>query len=228
MEELWPAGSEAAQQILHRFVSQKYRVGQLDASPLNKGGVTVLGKGAMAGKGKNETRLGRYHQDRDMADRDSSSRISPYLSSGVISIRELIRETMRFLGVKKVDVSRDNGAGCWVTELGECCYSFDTMYADMLHWKAGVTSIHMCSLRFLTSRWVDRSRRNMRISNGKPISPNSRPGEMGRQVIPSLTQYVSTYASSFSHLTHCTTVNAATKEPWYEEFFQYPQILTPA
>lgn len=119
MEQIWPAGTDAARQILQRFVSQKHRVGQLDVSPLNRGGITVLGKGAMAGKGKNQTRLGQYHQDRDMADRDSSSRISPYLSSGVISIRELIRETMRFLGVKKVDISKENGAGCWVTELGE-------------------------------------------------------------------------------------------------------------
>jgi deoxyribodipyrimidine photo-lyase len=68
--------------------------------------------------GKGDTRIGRYNQDRDTADRDSSSRISPYLASGVISIRELIRETIRFLGVKKVDVSKENGPGFWVTELG--------------------------------------------------------------------------------------------------------------
>jgi deoxyribodipyrimidine photo-lyase len=118
MEQLWPAGTAAAREILHRFVSHKCRIGQLDVSPLNKGGVNVLGKGAMVGKGKGDTRIGRYNQDRDTADRDSSSRISPYLASGVISIRELIRETIRFLGVKKVDVSKENGPGFWVTELG--------------------------------------------------------------------------------------------------------------
>jgi deoxyribodipyrimidine photo-lyase len=118
MEQLWPAGTDAAREILRRFVSQKCRIGQLDVSPLNKGGINVLGKGAMAGKGKGDTRIGRYSQDRDMADRDSSSRISPYLASGAISIRELIRETISFLGVKKVDVSKENGPGFWVTELG--------------------------------------------------------------------------------------------------------------
>jgi len=119
MEELWPAGYDAAREILQRFVSQKHRVGQLDGSPLNKGGINVLGKGAMAGKGKGETRIGRYNQDRDMADRDSSSRVSPYLASGVISIRELIRETLRFLGGEKVDTSKENGPSFWVSELGQ-------------------------------------------------------------------------------------------------------------
>jgi deoxyribodipyrimidine photo-lyase len=118
MEELWPAGTDAAREILHRFVSQKHRIGQLDKSPLNKCGVSVLENGTMASKSKGDTRIGRYNQDRDTADRDSSSRISPYLASGVISIRELIRETMRFLDVKKVDASKENGPGVWVTELG--------------------------------------------------------------------------------------------------------------
>ncbi|PVF94744.1 hypothetical protein CPB86DRAFT_867531 [Serendipita vermifera] len=109
MEELWPAGTEAARDILHRFLATKYRKGQLDVSPLNKGSVTV---------DKKDTRLGKYGENRAKVDGDTSSRISPYLAAGVISVRELVRESMKFLGVKKVNVERENGAGVWVQEIG--------------------------------------------------------------------------------------------------------------
>lgn len=110
MEELWPAGIDVAREVLHRFLTTKFRIGLLDASPLKKGALTIS---------KNGTRMGRYSKDRDFADRDSSSRISPYLSSGVISIRELIRETMKFEGRSKVNVDRESGPGTWVSELGK-------------------------------------------------------------------------------------------------------------
>jgi deoxyribodipyrimidine photo-lyase len=113
MEEIWPAGTDVAREVLHRFLTTKYRTTQIDVSPISKGAQTVS---------KDQSRLGRYHEDRDKADRDSSSRLSPYLSAGVISARELVRETMKFLGVKKVDVSRENGDGVWVQEIGR--YSF--------------------------------------------------------------------------------------------------------
>lgn len=109
MEKCWPAGTDAARDALKRFLTTKYRVGQLDVPLLNNGAKTVS---------KNDTRLGRYSQDRDMADRDSSSRMSPYLSAGVISARELIRETMKFQGVNKINMERDNGGGMWVSEIG--------------------------------------------------------------------------------------------------------------
>ncbi|KAG8772396.1 hypothetical protein FRC15_002759 [Serendipita sp. 397] len=109
MEALWPAGTDVAREILVRFLTTKYRVGQLDAPPLNRGAQSVKAK---------ETRLGRYADDRDKADRDSSSKLSPYLAAGVISVRELVRETMKFQGVKKVNVERDNGGGVWVSEIG--------------------------------------------------------------------------------------------------------------
>ncbi|KAG8834885.1 hypothetical protein FRC17_006630 [Serendipita sp. 399] len=143
MEVLWPAGTDVAREMLTRFLTTKYRVGQLDAALLGKGAQTVKSK---------ETRLGRYAEDRDMADRDSSSRLSPYLSAGVISVRELIRETMKFQGVKKVNVERDNGGGVWVSEIAFPHVSmgrpFQEKYADVQWetdqamfdaWKNGMT-----------------------------------------------------------------------------------------
>lgn len=44
---------------------------------------------------------------------------SPYLSSGVISVRECIRQTLQLTGKQKVQIGRDSGVGMWVQELGE-------------------------------------------------------------------------------------------------------------
>jgi len=58
-----------------------------------------------------------YKSDRDKADRDTTSRLSPYLSAGVISARELVRATMRILRSRKVESSRDHSVGMWVQEI---------------------------------------------------------------------------------------------------------------
>lgn len=158
MEEAWPAGTDTARDILLRFLTTKFRVGQLDVSPLNRGAQTVS---------KNETRLGRYDQDRDMADRDSSSRMSPYLSAGVISVRELIRETMRFEGVKKVNVSRESGPGVWVQEIGEFAQKFLEESYSLDARKAGGTSIRTLWRLGHMYRWDDLSRRSMQVSSGR-------------------------------------------------------------
>jgi deoxyribodipyrimidine photo-lyase len=43
---------------------------------------------------------------------------SPYLSAGVISVRELIRATMKLLNINKVESNRDTNVGMWVQEIG--------------------------------------------------------------------------------------------------------------
>lgn len=121
MEELWPAGTDAARDVLFAFLNTRYRVGHLDKPTLLSGAKTAS---------KPDARLGRYHQDRNMADRDSSSRLSPYLAAGVISARELVRETMKFLNVTKVDVTRENGAGVWVQEIGKIMRLFVFVVID--------------------------------------------------------------------------------------------------
>jgi deoxyribodipyrimidine photo-lyase len=56
---------------------------------------------------------------RDHADADTTSRISPYLASGVISARECVRAAMKVQGIKRVDAGKTNGPGVWVSEIGE-------------------------------------------------------------------------------------------------------------
>lgn len=66
MEELWPAGTDVAKQVLSRFLRTKARKTQIgDSSPLADGAED-------SGK---ESRIMKYASDRDRVDFDSSSRI---------------------------------------------------------------------------------------------------------------------------------------------------------
>lgn len=56
--------------------------------------------------------------DRDRADLNSTSRISPYLSAGIIPVRALVRETMKHTDDKRMNATRGSGPGVWVMELG--------------------------------------------------------------------------------------------------------------
>jgi deoxyribodipyrimidine photo-lyase len=83
--------------------------------------------------GATHNRIHKYHQTRDKMDKDTTSRLrfasnhlfhsgikspcSVYLSSGVISVRECIRQTMRLTGSKKVDGNTSAGIGRWIQEL---------------------------------------------------------------------------------------------------------------
>ncbi|KAH7914230.1 DNA photolyase, FAD-binding/Cryptochrome [Hygrophoropsis aurantiaca] len=108
MSKLWPAGTDAAEQILSRFLNTKSRTTQL-------GGADPLGPGAETSE--KHSRISVYHNARDQGDRDTTSRLSPYLSAGVISTRECVRATMRLLGIQKVNAGRDSGVGRWIQEL---------------------------------------------------------------------------------------------------------------
>ncbi|CAE7204149.1 unnamed protein product [Rhizoctonia solani] len=108
MIKLYPAGEDAAHEILERFLYTKSRACQLaDASPLAPDAETS----------SNHSRIKDYMSSRDHADADTTSRISPYLASGVISARECVRAAMRILGVKRVDAGKTNGPGVWVSEI---------------------------------------------------------------------------------------------------------------
>lgn len=75
-----------------------------------------LAEGAKHSDG--DSRIARYGEARDSSDRDTTSRLSPYLAAGVLSARECIRATMKLSGQNKVDAGRTTGIGRWVQELG--------------------------------------------------------------------------------------------------------------
>lgn len=108
MEKVFPAGEDAAAKVLERFLTTKSRSPQLGpVSPLSDGAETST----------KHTRILDYHESRDRGDMDTTSRISPYLASGVISARACVRGTMELAKLKKVDAGRNTGIGRWVQEV---------------------------------------------------------------------------------------------------------------
>ncbi|GJE84507.1 DNA photolyase [Phanerochaete sordida] len=113
MRLCWPAGEDAAHEILRRFLQTKARTSQFGAAD-------PLALGASEPKaGLKDSRIGKYKDARDRVDADTTSRLSAYLSAGVISARECIRATLALSNHKqpKIDASRDTGIGRWVQEL---------------------------------------------------------------------------------------------------------------
>ncbi|EIW62025.1 uncharacterized protein TRAVEDRAFT_44861 [Trametes versicolor FP-101664 SS1] len=106
----WHAEEQAAHEMLRRFLSTAAR-------PTQFGAVDPLTHGAQDVDPTKKSRLAKYGDARDRMDADTTSRLSPYLSAGVISARACVREALKASGKKKLDVSRDTGVGRWIQEL---------------------------------------------------------------------------------------------------------------
>jgi hypothetical protein len=100
--------------MLSRFLNTKARSSQLGIADPLADGAEISDK---------RSRILMYAGNRDKGDQDTTSRLSPYLSAGVISPRECIRATMTLAGLKKVDAGRTTGIGRWVQELGTCGFT---------------------------------------------------------------------------------------------------------
>ncbi|KAJ7129542.1 FAD binding domain of DNA photolyase-domain-containing protein [Mycena epipterygia] len=114
MEQVWPAGETKAQDILQRFLRTKSRPCQLAAvDPLTPG----------AEDSAKRSRISVYAAERDRADKDTTSHISPYLAAGVLSARACVRATMScdpdqaLSSAVKVDGGNATGIGRWIQEV---------------------------------------------------------------------------------------------------------------
>ncbi|KZT74314.1 DNA photolyase [Daedalea quercina L-15889] len=112
MRICWPAGEDAAGQVLDRFLHTMARSSQLGAVDPLKEGARVPTKNP-----NRDSRVGKYKDERDRLDADTTSRLSPYLAAGVISARACVRATTELTANKKIDVSRDTGVGRWNQEI---------------------------------------------------------------------------------------------------------------
>ncbi|KAJ7781112.1 DNA photolyase, FAD-binding/Cryptochrome [Mycena metata] len=114
MEQVWPAGETAANDILLRFLRTKSRSSQL-------GAVDPLAAGAE--DSSKRSRISVYDAERDRADKDTTSRLSPYLAAGVISARACVRATLppntntNKAAATTVDGGKTTGVGRWVQEV---------------------------------------------------------------------------------------------------------------
>jgi deoxyribodipyrimidine photo-lyase len=121
--EVWPEGTEAAKEVgdlhscigatwqvklLQRFLHTKPRKSQLQlVSPLSDG----------AEHDDKNSRVQQYQTGRNLVDGDNSSKLSPYLASGVISARMVLAEARKLNKKGKLESGRDTGLGMWVQEV---------------------------------------------------------------------------------------------------------------
>ena len=116
----WPEGTDNAKkvrrdtvseltfQLLDRFLHTKARKQQLQlVSPLSDGAETD----------DKASRIQEYQTGRNLVNGDHSSRLSPYLASGVISARMVINAAKKMGKGGKLESGRDTGVGMWVQEV---------------------------------------------------------------------------------------------------------------
>ncbi|KAG1731169.1 DNA photolyase, FAD-binding/Cryptochrome [Suillus occidentalis] len=133
MVSMWPAGTSSAKEMLSRFLYTKARATQL-------GAVDPLADGAE--NSDKRSRILLYDEARDRGDKDTTSRLSPYLSAGVISVRECVRQTMKLLGIQK------SGVGRWVQEL-----AWRDFYTNVLAYYPRVSMGRPYQEKFADVKW---------------------------------------------------------------------------
>ncbi|KAG2116073.1 DNA photolyase, FAD-binding/Cryptochrome [Suillus discolor] len=139
MANIWPAGTLSAKEMLSRFLYTKARTTQL-------GAVDPLADGAENSDKRSRVLL--YDEARDRGDKDTTSRLSPYLSAGVISVRECVRQTMKLLRIQKVEAGRSSGVGRWVQEL-----AWRDFYTNVLAYYPRVSMGRPFQERFADVKW---------------------------------------------------------------------------
>ncbi|MCO5565339.1 hypothetical protein L7F22_019012 [Adiantum nelumboides] len=114
MQKLWPSGSKSAEQVLENFIKEKGGLHVLDA-PANN--FTLDEKGSNTNGNGKESRIERYQTGRNLMHENGSSRISPYLTAGVISARACMRRVKEMTN-NRLKVGRDSGPAAYNMEIG--------------------------------------------------------------------------------------------------------------
>ncbi|KAJ9107135.1 hypothetical protein QFC19_002795 [Naganishia cerealis] len=133
MAKIWPEGTEKALQVLDKFLSGQARHEDL-------GLVDPLKQYIPEGQSDGATRIKDYASSRNSCDGNSSSRMSPYLASGIVSARMVLNKA-RGLTNGKLESGRDSGIG--IVSMGR---PFLEQFSDVQ-----VGEIHMNTLPFLLS-----------------------------------------------------------------------------
>ncbi|KAJ9095331.1 hypothetical protein QFC21_005697 [Naganishia friedmannii] len=109
MAKIWPEGTDKALQVLHKFLHGQARHDDL-------GLVDPLHQYVPDDETASASRIRDYASSRNSCDGNSSSRMSPYLASGVVSARMVLNKA-RALTKGKLESGRDSGVGMWVQEV---------------------------------------------------------------------------------------------------------------
>ncbi|WVQ71157.1 hypothetical protein IAR50_000682 [Cryptococcus sp. DSM 104548] len=106
--KLWPEGTETAKEFLDRFFHTKAQQNQFgDSPPIS----------ADAESSDKDSRVQNYGAGRNLIDGNNSSKLSPYLASGVISVRQVLNEAKKLGKGGKLESGRETGVGMWVQEV---------------------------------------------------------------------------------------------------------------
>ncbi|ODN84202.1 hypothetical protein L202_00201 [Cryptococcus amylolentus CBS 6039] len=109
--KLWPEGTEAAKeatQFLDRFLHTKAQQNNFgDTPPISQN----------AENSDKDSRIQNYGAGRNLIDGNNSSKLSPYLASGVISVRQVLNEAKKLGKSGKLESGRETGVGMWVQEV---------------------------------------------------------------------------------------------------------------
>jgi deoxyribodipyrimidine photolyase len=75
-------------------------------------------KGKIKSNGSSDkSRIRDYAESRNSADANTSSRMSPYLTSGIVSARMVLNKAKKMGKGGKLESGRDTGIGMWVQEV---------------------------------------------------------------------------------------------------------------
>ncbi|EOR04978.1 hypothetical protein E3P92_00272 [Wallemia ichthyophaga] len=107
MRELWPVGRTTASEILDRFLHYKNREEATESTPLGEG----------AEKDDRNSRIKQYADGRNITTGETTSKISPYLASGQISVRQCFNRAQKLKSGYNMDITRESGVGMWSQEV---------------------------------------------------------------------------------------------------------------
>lgn len=108
-------------QILGRFLKTTARTSQIAlVSPLSAGAI----------ENPLKSRIAEYATGRSLVDRDSSSRMSPYLASGIVSARMVLNAAKKAGKGGELEFGRETGLGMWVQEVCPPCETCEKGKAD--------------------------------------------------------------------------------------------------
>jgi len=128
MDKWWPAGEKAAHACLSRFIQDKATDAadedeeivsrKQDTKPANlvktQEHNPVLHTKEQDRKAR--SMISEYNKDRSRPDADGTSRLSPYLAAGVISIRACVRATLPF-SKNRIQTEKSTAIGTWISEV---------------------------------------------------------------------------------------------------------------
>lgn len=157
MSKIWPEGTEKALQVSmiclflllpelndRLQVLDKFLHGQARQEHL--GLVDPLQQFQADGPEEETSRIKDYASSRNSCDGNSSSRMSPYLASGIVSARMCLNKA-KALTNGKLESGRDSGIGMWVQEVSSLKSSPEPPYTDLPTYSAGRVEVSRVSSR---------------------------------------------------------------------------------